>query len=94
MITKLFRLSALCTFAVIATACSLDETNPNAPTQGVIFNSREGVVSLAVGLQARYGAGLSAFAYPGGLIADEMGTPGGALQSYKDAEIGALAATY
>lgn len=94
MIRKHIRLFALSAFATMIAACGLDENNPNAPTQGVIFNSREGIVSLAVGLQARYGAGLSAFAYPGGLISDEMGTPGGALQSYKDAEIGALANTY
>lgn len=94
MTRKHIRLCALSAFAAMTAACSLDEINPNAPTQGVIFNSREGMVSLAVGLQARYGAGLSAFAYPGGLISDEMGTPSGALQSYKDAEIGALAATY
>lgn len=82
--------------AAIATlsACNLDKTNPNAPTQETILGSREGVTALAIGLQARYGSGMSAFIYPGGLISDEFGTPIGALQSYKDAEIGALAETY
>lgn len=94
MIRKHIRLCAFAAFATLAAACSLDENNPNAPTQSLILTSREGIVSLAVGLQARYGAGLSAFAYPGGLISDEMGTPAGALQSYKDAEVGALANTY
>jgi hypothetical protein len=77
-----------------ASACSLDKTNPNAPTQGAIFGSRQGIVSLAIGLQARYGASMSSFVFPGGLISDELGAPTGALQSYKDAEVGALADTY
>ncbi|MEO5815417.1 MAG: RagB/SusD family nutrient uptake outer membrane protein [Gemmatimonadaceae bacterium] len=82
--------------AAIATlgACNLDKTNPNAPTQETILGSREGVTALAIGLQARYGSGMSAFIYPGGLISDEFGTPIGALQSSKDAEVGALAETY
>ena len=74
--------------------CNLDETNPNAPTQSTILGSREGVTALAIGLQARFGSGMSSFIFPGGLISDEFGTPIGALQSYKDAEVGALADTY
>jgi len=79
---------------IIAAGCNLDTTNPNAPTQEAIFASRDGIVALAVGLQARYGAGLSEFIYPNGLITDELGTPTGALQSYKDAETGVLSDTY
>jgi hypothetical protein len=79
---------------MLAAACTLDKSNPNAPTQGAIFTSRQGIVSLAIGLQARYGAGMSSFVFPGGLISDELGAPAGALQSYKDAETGALADTY
>lgn len=80
--------------AVSITSCNLDKNNPNAPTQSAIFGSRQGIVSLAIGLQARYGAGMSSFVFPGGLISDELGAPSGALQSYKDAEVGALADTY
>ncbi|MEO8336044.1 MAG: RagB/SusD family nutrient uptake outer membrane protein [bacterium] len=79
---------------VVLGGCELDKTNPNAPTQTTILGSREGVTALAIGAQARFGSGMSAFIYPGGLISDEFGTPIGALQSYKDAEVGALAATY
>jgi hypothetical protein len=80
--------------ALSLTGCNLDKNNPNAPTQGAIFGDRVGIVSLAIGLQARYGAGMSSFVFPGGLISDEFGAPAGALQSYKDAEAGALADTY
>jgi hypothetical protein len=79
---------------LLVAGCSLDKTNPNAPTQDAIFTSRQGIVSLAIGLQARYGASMSSFVFPGGEISDELGAPTGALQSYKDAETGALADTY
>lgn len=75
-------------------ACDLDTTNPNAPTDTEILTTREGVVALAIGLQARYGAGLDDFVYPGGLLTDELGATAAALQSYKDAEIGELSNTY
>ena len=83
-------------FAAAATlaGCNLDKTNPNAPDQGTIFASRDGIVALAVGLQGRYALGMGYFIYPSGLISDELGTPNGALKSYKDAEVGALADTY
>ena len=62
---------------VAVAGCNLDKSNPNAPTQDAIFGSRQGIVSLAIGVQARYGAGLSSFIFPGGLISDELGTPSG-----------------
>ncbi|HEX6574632.1 MAG TPA: RagB/SusD family nutrient uptake outer membrane protein [Gemmatimonadaceae bacterium] len=80
--------------AAMLAGCNLDKTNPNAPSQGTILTSRDGIVALAVGLQARYATGMAYFIYPGGLISDELGTPIAALQSYKDAEVGALADTY
>ncbi len=83
-------------FAAAATllGCNLDKTNPNAPSQGTILTSRDGIVALAVGLQGRYATSMAYFIYPGGLISDELGTPIAALQSYKDAEVGALSETY
>jgi hypothetical protein len=80
--------------AAMLAGCNLDKTNPNAPSQGTILTSRDGIVALAVGLQGRYATGMAYFIYPGGLISDELGTPIAALQSYKDAEVGALADTY
>ncbi|MEP6508825.1 MAG: RagB/SusD family nutrient uptake outer membrane protein [Gemmatimonadales bacterium] len=85
-----------CFFAAAAmlNGCNLDKTNPNAPSQGTILSSRDGIVALAVGLQGRYATSMAYFIYPGGLISDELGTPIAALQSYKDAEVGALSDTY
>ena len=93
MTIKSLRVLAITAFAALS-GCNLDKTNPNAPTQGTILGGREGVTALAIGLQARFGSGMSSFIFPGGLISDEFGTPIGALQSYKDAEVGALAETY
>ena len=72
----------------LVTACNLDLTNPNAPTEQDILTTREGIVALAVGLQARYGAGMADFVYPGGLVTDELGATLAALPSYKDVEAG------
>ena len=88
----------LCSVAALAVAgCKsdiLDVSNPNAPTQGEVLNTRAGVVALAVGLQARYADQLRDFISTSGLISDEFGAPTGALQSYKDTETGTLVNTY
>ncbi|HEV2642555.1 MAG TPA: hypothetical protein VGT98_07605, partial [Candidatus Elarobacter sp.] len=88
----------LCSVAALVVAgCKsdlLDVTNPNAPTQGNILNTRAGIVALSVGLQARYADGMRDYVSTGGLISDEFGTPPGALQSYKDTEVGTLVNTY
>lgn len=88
----------LCSVAALAVAgCKsdiLDVSNPNAPTQGEILNTRAGIVALAVGLQARYADGLRDYISTSGLISDEFGAPTGALQSYKDTETGHLVNTY
>jgi hypothetical protein len=88
----------LCSVAALAVAgCKsdlLDVSNPNAPTQGVVLNTRAGIVAVAVGLQARYADGLRDFISTSGLISDEFGAPTGALQSYKDTETGTLVNTY
>jgi hypothetical protein len=75
--------------AVSLAACSLDLTNPNLPTEQDILTTRAGIVALAIGLQARYGAGMVDFVYPGGLATDELGATAAALPSYKDVEAGA-----
>ncbi len=93
MTNKSIKAFCLATLAVVG-GCNLDKNNPNAPSQETILNSREGIVALTVGLQARFASGMASFIYPGGLISDEFGTPIAALQSYKDAEVGALADTY
>jgi starch-binding outer membrane protein, SusD/RagB family len=86
---RIARLTPLVAATLSVAACNLDLTNPNAPTENEIFNTREGIVALAIGLQARYAAGMMDFVYPGGLITDELGATPAALPSYKDTETGA-----
>jgi hypothetical protein len=80
--------------ATLLTACNLDLNNPNTPTEKDVLTTREGIVALAIGLQARYGAGMVDFMFPVGLLTDELGATPGALQSYKDAENNVLLNTY
>ncbi|MBI3788709.1 MAG: RagB/SusD family nutrient uptake outer membrane protein [Ignavibacteriales bacterium] len=46
----------LCCFLIgLVTGCSLDQLNPNAPTEAQVLSTPEGVKALAVGIQAQYG---------------------------------------
>ncbi|HEY3279147.1 MAG TPA: RagB/SusD family nutrient uptake outer membrane protein [Gemmatimonadales bacterium] len=82
-------LAPLVAATIAVTACHLDLTNPNAPTEKEVFGTREGIIALTVGLQARYAAGMMDFIFPGGLVTDELGATQAALASYKDVESGA-----
>lgn len=86
---RISRLALLVAAMVTGAACNLDLTNPNAPTEKEILETRDGIVALAIGLQARYAAGMMDFIYPGGLVTDELGATPAALPSYKDVETGA-----
>lgn len=39
----------------LMSSCSLDQLNPNAPTNAQVLSTAEGIKALAVGLQAQYG---------------------------------------
>jgi hypothetical protein len=86
---RIAHLASLVAATVAVASCTLDLTNPNAPTEKEAFGTREGIVALSVGLQARYAAGMMDFIFPGGLVTDELGATQAALASYKDLETGA-----
>ena len=93
----LSRMSVAAVVAVaisLVTGCDLDRRSPNAPTEEDVLATREGVLFLATGLQARFGDGEDDFIYTGGLITDELGATTLALPSYKDTEEGRLVSTY
>jgi hypothetical protein len=54
--------------------CSLDLTNPNAPSEEQVIESSDGIISLAVGLQAQYADNLNLFLRAPALVTDEWGT--------------------
>ena len=84
--------AALLAAVVGATAagCSLDLQNPNAPTEPQVTTSADGVIALATGLQGRFAASYSSFAYTAGLVTDEFAAVSAALISISDAEQGAV----
>ena len=83
------RLGALALAAATLGACSLDLTNPNAPTPNNT-QTTDGVVALATGLQGRYASTIGNFGYTGGLVTDEFAAVSAALISISDAEQGAV----
>lgn len=70
--------------------CDLDTTNPNAPTQETVVTSAEGMLSLGVGVQARWGGATGTFIYGAGLVTDELGALGTAFSTISDAESGVV----
>lgn len=61
----------------------LDLENPNAPTETEVVTDLEGIVALAVGMQAIFAGGVEDYIVPPALITDEWGTKRRALASYK-----------
>jgi hypothetical protein len=86
------------TWVVVGTltlgGCNLDKVNPNAPTQSDVLTTREGIIALSVGVQARYAAGMADLVYPSGVLTDELAATIGALQGYRDPEVGIVQNTY
>ena len=81
--------TAICTLGL--GACSLDLENPNAPTEGQVTTSVDGVIAIATGLQGRFATSYGSFAYMAGLVTDEFAAISAALVSISDAEQGAVA---
>jgi len=70
----LARLGAALLAAALAAACSLDKTNPNAPSEEQVITNSEGIITLAVGLQAQYAENVNIFLRAPSLVTDEWGT--------------------
>ena len=81
--------AALAALALLS-ACDLDKTNPNAPTQQVTLGSPDGLLATAVGLQGRFGTSTGAFVYAAGLVTDELAAVSAALVTISDAETGVV----
>jgi starch-binding outer membrane protein, SusD/RagB family len=73
---------------VALVGCNLDRTNPNAPTEQATLSAADGVIAVAIGMQARYGAASGAFVYASGLLTEELGAVSAALVTISDAESG------
>jgi len=75
--------AAFCAVALTSAACDLSLLNPNAPPQQTVLNTPDGLVSLAVGMQAQYAAAVGDFLVPPSLVTDEWGTTTKSLLSYQ-----------
>jgi len=68
------RMAAALLAGVLAGACSLDKTNPNAPSEEQVLGGSEGIITLAVGLQGQYADTVNTFLRAPELVTDEWGT--------------------
>ena len=79
------RFGRACTITVLLTgiaACDLDLENPNAPTKEEIVTSRDGIIAVAVGMQAQFAQSIDDWMVTNSLVTDEWGTRSIALISY------------
>jgi starch-binding outer membrane protein, SusD/RagB family len=77
------RLGAVALAAALVSACDLDLTNPNSPTEEQVISNVDGVVALAVGMQGQFAQCVEDFIVPASLISDEWGTRTRSLLSYQ-----------
>jgi hypothetical protein len=68
--------------SVALAACSLDLTNPNAPSSEQVVTSSDGVLAVTVGMQAQFAQSIDDYITPSSLATDEWGTRTRALISW------------
>ena len=74
MLTCTYRRSVLAAaLTLVAGACSLDVTNPNAATDEAVLHSAAGQRALAIGMQGRLGNALEEATYVPALVSGELG---------------------
>lgn len=81
--TNLLRRLALLSALLPVSACSLDLTNPNSPTEEQVINDVEGIIALAVGMQGQFAQSIDDYVVPPALVTDEWGTRTRSLLSYQ-----------
>ncbi len=76
------RLSLAAVCALSISACNLDLTNPNAPTEEKVLADPQGLIALGVGMQGQFASSIDDYVLPSALVTDEWGTKSRALLSY------------
>lgn len=79
---RLGRACAAALLAISIASCDLDLENPNAPTEEEITTSRDGIIAVAVGMQAQFAQSIDDWMVTNSLVTDEWGTRSIALLSY------------
>lgn len=80
--TSWFAAVAMIMLAAGGCDTDLDLTNPNATREEEVLSTPEGILSVAVGLQATNAGSVQDLILPSALVTDEWGTKTGALPSY------------
>jgi hypothetical protein len=70
-------------FALGVAGCSLELTNPNAPTEEAVVSDLDGVLAVAVGMQGQYAQAIEDYLVVNSLVTDEWGTQTRSLISYQ-----------
>ncbi|MBM4160499.1 MAG: hypothetical protein FJ217_05295, partial [Ignavibacteria bacterium] len=82
-------LIALCgTILVAAAGCSLDQLNPNAPTDAQVLSTPEGIKALAVGMQAQYGESINETVEVSNFLAKQFATMPASVLGLRELETG------
>lgn len=66
-----------------ATACNLELTNPNSPTEEAVVSDLNGVLAVAVAMQGQFAQAIDDYMVTNSLITDEWGTQTRSLISYQ-----------
>jgi len=66
-----------------AAGCSLELTNPNAPTEETVVSDLDGVLAVAVGMQDQFAQTIDDYMVTNSLVTDEWGTRTASLIAYQ-----------
>jgi hypothetical protein len=80
---------ALLFAAIVSGGCDLDLSDPNSPTEEVVFGEGQNLVLVAIGLQAEAAAMIGPQVFVTSLAADELGAGSATFDNFKAADIGA-----
>src|SRR5688500_13008345 len=79
----LSRIALVAALTLGATACDLELTNPNNPTEEAVVNDLDGLIAVAVGMQGQFAQSIDDYMVTNSLVTDEWGTRTLALISYQ-----------
>ncbi|MGH2568835.1 MAG: RagB/SusD family nutrient uptake outer membrane protein [Bacteroidota bacterium] len=88
-----FLLTLCCAVLLCAGGCSLDQLNPNAPTEAQVLSTPEGIKALAVGLQAQYGETIDETVAASNLLTKQYATMPASVLGLRELETGGLDVT-
>lgn len=77
------KIALLAALTLGMSACDLELTNPNSPTEEAVITDLDGLLAVAVGMQGQYAQAIDDYMVTNSLITDEWGTQTRALISYQ-----------